>query len=221
MSKSAQASAAKTSRATAAGQAAANQRILERARVHFFEHGYSAFIMDDLAAELGMSKKTLYVHFAGKDEIIRAVLLGLGEEIRRDAEILLGNRHLTFAEKLRGFVEGMIARMASLQPKTIRDLQRFAPDLHQLVVEMRQKNIPYIFGRFLEEGRLCGAVRPTPDAAFAIEFYLHAIQGLLQPASLERLQLHPRMVIAGAIDLFFGGLLTPAGRQDYEKLFPH
>lgn len=205
---------------TVSRQAAANRRILTRARGHFFEHGYNAFTMDDLARELGMSKKTLYVHFAGKDEIIRAVLLGLGEEIRRDAETLLLNRHLTFAEKLRGFVEGMIARMAPLQPRTLRDLQRFAPELHQLVVDLRQKNIPYVFGLFLEEGRISGAVRPDLDASFAIEFYLQAMQGLLHPASLDRLQLHPREIISRAVDLFFGGLLTPSGRQDHEKLFP-
>ena len=201
-------------------QMAVNRRILVRARTHLFEHGYSSFIMDELARELGMSKKTLYVHFSGKAEIVRAVLLELGAEIRRDAEALLANRHLTFAEKLRGFVEGMIARMTPLQPRTLRDLQRFAPDLYQLVDELRQKNIPYIFGRFLEEGRLCGAVNNNVDSAFATEFYLQAIQGLFHPSSLERLQLPPREIVAKAIDLFFGGLLTPAGRQDYEKLFP-
>ena len=201
-------------------QNAADQRILTQARAHFFAHGYSAFTMDDLAAEVGMSKKTLYVHFSGKHEIVRAVLLGLDEEIRLDAETLLGDRRLTFAEKLRGFVEGMLARMAPLQPRTIRDLQRFAPDLYQLLEEIRQKNIPYIFGRFLEEGRISGAVRGDLDSAFAIEFFLQAMQGLLNPAALDRLQIHPREIAAKAIDLFFSGLLTPVGRQDYEKLFP-
>ena len=36
--------------------------------------------MDALAAELGMSKKTLYVHFAGKDEIIGALIGGFAAE---------------------------------------------------------------------------------------------------------------------------------------------
>jgi AcrR family transcriptional regulator len=211
---------ARSSPVAASRPAPVPHRILEQARLHFFEHGYSAFTMDGLAAELGMSKKTLYVHFTGKDEIVRAVINGLGREIRADAETLLHDRHLTFAEKLRGFVEGMVARMASLHPDTIRDLQRFAPELYRLVEEMRGKNIPYVFGRFVEEGQLSGDVRTDLNAAFAIEFYLHAMQGLLHPSSLERLRLHPREVIAGAIDLFFGGLLTSTGRKDYEKLFP-
>src|SRR3954466_14028959 len=104
-------------------------RILQQARRDFFAHGYSRFTMDGLAEELGISKKTLYVHFAGKDEIIGAVVDDLGAEIRADADALLRNRELNLAEKLRGFVEGMLERMAALHPRTVRDLQRFAPKL--------------------------------------------------------------------------------------------
>jgi len=194
-------------------------RILHQARAHFFAHGYCACTMDDLAAELGMSKKTLYVHFSSKEEIMRAVLDGLSREIRADAEALLANRHLGFAEKLRGFAEGMVQRLALLNPRTLRDLQRFAPELYQLTVEMRQKNIPYIFGRFIEEGQLAGKVRTDISPVFAVEFFLQAMQGLIQPATLDRLRLAPHDLLPRAIDLFFGGLLTPAGRKEHEKLF--
>jgi AcrR family transcriptional regulator len=194
-------------------------RILHQAREHFFAHGYSSFTMDDLAAELGMSKKTLYVHFSGKDAIMRAVIEQLGREIRADADALFSNRHLGFSEKLRGFAEGMVQRLALLNPRTVRDLQRFAPDLYQLTVEMRQKNIPYIFGRFIEEGQLAGKVRTDLSPVFAVEFFLQAMQGMIQPATLDRLGLAPRDLLPRAIDLFFGGLLTPAGRKEHEKLF--
>lgn len=194
-------------------------RILRQARAHFFVHGYCQCTMDDLATELGMSKKTLYVHFTGKEEIMRAVLEQLGAEIRADADALLANRHLGFAEKLRGFAEGMVQRLAQLNPRTVRDLQRFAPELYELTVEMRRKNIPYVFGRFIEEGQLAGKVRPDVDPTFAVEFFLQAMQGLIQPATLEHLRLAPRDLVPRAIDLFFGGLLTPAGRKEHEKLF--
>ena len=201
-------------------ESAARARILHRARTDFFARGYSAVTMDDLATELGMSKKTLYLHFTGKDALLREIILALGEEIRTDADALIRNRNLNFAEKLRGFAEGMAQRLQSLTPHTLRDLQRYAPALHALASEMRQQNIPYVFGRFVEEGQLAGMVRTDLNAAFAVEFYLHALQGLLQPATLDRLQLAPREVCARAIELFFGGLLTPAGRQEHEKLFP-
>jgi AcrR family transcriptional regulator len=199
--------------------AAAVARIVRQAREHLFAHGYCRCTMDDLATELGMSKKTLYAHFAGKDDIMRAVLEQLGAEIRADADALLANRALTFAEKLRGFAEGMFERLSRLNPRTPRELQRYAPHLHQLLVEIRQRNIPYVFGRFIEEGRLAGKVRADVDAAFAVEFFLAAMQGLLQSGALERLKVPPRDLVPRAIDLLFDGLLTPAGRKEHEKLF--
>jgi len=194
-------------------------RILQVARAEFFAHGYSGFRMDDLATELGMSKKTLYVHFPGKDSIVRAVIDELFGETRAEAERLLEDPELAFAEKLRGFIAGLMQRMAALQPRTLRDLQRYAPGLHDHIVALRQEHLPYIFGHFVTLGRTAGLVRDDVDTPFAIEFLLHAIQGLLQPPVLERFDLSPREGVARAIRLFFGGILSPAGHQEYENIF--
>jgi AcrR family transcriptional regulator len=195
-------------------------RILRQARRDFFAGGYSQFTMDGLAAELGMSKKTLYVHFAGKDEIIGAVIDHLAAEVRTDADVLLRNRELNLAEKLRGFVEGMVERLSALHPHTMRDLQRFAPPLYDRLEAVRRTTIPYVFGRFVEQGQIEGLIHDELPTAFAVEYFLHAMQGMMHPATLERLRLEPREVIGTAVDLFFGGLLTNAGRKQYEKLFP-
>jgi len=203
-----------------ANQPDSRARILRQARRDFFTTGYSQFTMDGLATELGMSKKTLYVHFAGKDEILGAVIDHLAAEVRADADALLRNRELNLAEKLRGFVEGMVERLAALHPHTMRDLQRFAPQLYERLEAVRRTTIPYVFGRFVEQGQIEGLIRDELPTAFAVEYFLHAMQGLLHPATLERLRLEPRDAIARGIDLFFGGLLTHAGRKQYEKLFP-
>lgn len=194
-------------------------RITQAARAHLFARGYSALTMDDLATDLGMSKKTLYLYFPGKEDLVRQCIHDFGREVRADADAVLRNPRLTFAEKLRGFVEGMLQRLSHLNPHLLRDLQRHAPPLYELTSDIRRKNIPYIFGRLLEEGQLTGMVRHDLNPAFAAEFLLHAMQGLLQSATLGHLPLAPREIFENAMNLFFGGLLTPAGRKDYEKLF--
>jgi hypothetical protein len=85
---------------------------------------------------------------------------------------------------------------------------------------MRRTTIPYVFGRFVEQGQIEGLIRDELPTAFAVEYFLHAVQGMMHPTTLERLRLAPREVVGTAVDLFFGGLLTPAGRKQYEKLFP-
>lgn len=194
------------------------ERIVAEAREHFFRHGYSAFTMDDLASALSMSKKTLYVYFDGKDGLLRAMLEEFAGEIRAVAETLLANRELSFAEKLRAFAGEVMERLGRVSPAILADVNRFAPALQRHIEQLRGKNLPYIFGRFIEEGQKSGAVRGDVSPVFAGEFYLHAMQGLLQPASLQRLRLRPEQAFDAGLGIFFGGLLTPAGQKDYEKL---
>src|SRR5438552_7485549 len=50
------------------------QRIVDAARIHFLSHGFRSVTMDDLAEELGVSKKTLYAHYPGEFDLLDAVL---------------------------------------------------------------------------------------------------------------------------------------------------
>lgn len=50
------------------------QRILDTADRLFYLHGIRAIGVDTVAAEIGISKRTLYNHFPSKDELIKAYL---------------------------------------------------------------------------------------------------------------------------------------------------
>ena len=192
-------------------------RILHAARNQLFSYGYSSFTMDDLARELGMSKKTLYVHFPGKDAIVDRIVeyMGRGMTFRLDA--ITSDPRRSFVQKLCAVVDTVGSVMSKVSQGALRDLQRFAPGAHEKIDQLRQKNIPVFFARLIRAGVAEGKVRKDVDPDFAAQFWLQAIRGLLQPDVLERTQHTPRQTLERAIDLFFGGLLTPAGRQDYEK----
>src|SRR5438046_9908836 len=53
---------------------ASRQLVVDAARTHFFSHGFRSVTMDDLADEMGISKKTLYAHFPGKIDLLETVL---------------------------------------------------------------------------------------------------------------------------------------------------
>lgn len=58
----------------AAAESGTQSRIVDAARRHFLAHGFRNVTMDDLAVELGMSKKTFYAHFPGKVALVESVL---------------------------------------------------------------------------------------------------------------------------------------------------
>jgi AcrR family transcriptional regulator len=194
-------------------------RILTTARHHLFAYGYNALTMDDLAHELGMSKKTLYQHFPGKDAIIGLVIDGIGRTVRAELDTVLNDPKRTFAQKLRAIIDVVAPRLALLTPAVLRELQRYAPEIFLKIDELRQKNIPYVFGRLFRAGIAEGAVRPDLDPDFAAQFWLQAVRGLVHPDTLALTQLTTQQTLQKSLELFTGGLLTPAGRKDYEKLF--
>jgi AcrR family transcriptional regulator len=196
-----------------------NDRIIETAQRHLFTYGYNALTMDDLAHELGMSKKTLYLHFPGKDAIVGLIIDGIGAAMRRELEAVLNHPKFSFVQKLRGVVDVVAPRLALTTPAMLRELQRYAPKIHQKLDELRQKNIPYVFGRLFRDGIKEGAVRADLDPDFAAQFWLQAVRGLVHPDTLALTHLSTKQTLEKALDLFTGGLLTPAGLKDYEKLF--
>jgi TetR/AcrR family transcriptional repressor of mexJK operon len=62
------------------------QAILVAAAGLFMAHGYGAVSMDTIAREAGVSKATLYAHFASKDALFATIIGGKCAEIAFDAE---------------------------------------------------------------------------------------------------------------------------------------
>jgi len=174
--------------------------------------------MDDLAHDLGVSKKTLYAHFPSKEAIADTVVDFIAQTMRSRFDTILNDPKLSFAEKLCAVIETIRNKLSKISPAMLHDLQRFAPVVYQKVDELRKKNIPYVFGRLLRDGIEAGMVRPDLDVEFATEFWLQAIRGLVDPETLDRLQLTPRQIIDKSVPLFYGGLLTAKGRKEYERL---
>lgn len=192
-------------------------RLLDTAHRMLLAYGYQAFTMDQLAHELGVSKKTLYVHFPSKDAIVNRIIEAIGHMLRTRMEAVVGDPALTFTQKLSGVVNAVGSTLANMNPTLLRDLQRFAPTIYHKIENIRQRMIPSVFERLIRAGITEGKVRRDIDPEFAAEFWLHAIRGLVQPAALERSHLTLPATFNQALDLFFAGLLTPVGRKDYEK----
>lgn len=54
-------------------------RIVEAAHAMFWRHGFVRASLDDIAAQAGVTKRTLYQHFRSKDDLMAAVLLQASE----------------------------------------------------------------------------------------------------------------------------------------------
>src|SRR5262249_22532522 len=132
----------------------AAQRIVIAARRHFFAHGFRSVTMDDLAEELGMSKKTLYDSFASKTDLLRAVLLDKFRSIETDLERIVSGSSTGVLDSLHQLLACVQRHAEEIQPPFVRDIRREAPEMFQLVQSRRRDVIKRLFGRIFDVERV-------------------------------------------------------------------
>jgi AcrR family transcriptional regulator len=178
----------------------------------FLGSGFNRVLMDDLARELGMSKKTLYSHFGSKEELLRAVLMRRTGGVDRGLEAIISTKE-SFPAKLGHLVRFLHGQMAEMSPIFLEDIRRYAPECFRVVEEFRARAIPRYFGRLFEEGIRTGHVRRQVNRTVLIRMLVLSVQGILRPDTVEELHLRPREALDHILAILFDGILTPQGRR--------
>lgn len=192
---------------------ASRERIVAVARRHFLTHGLRGVTMDELAGELGMSKKTLYAHFPGKTALVEAVLLQKFEEIEGQLERIDSERSSDLTATLHRMLACFQRHADEIHPPFLRDIQREAPGVFELVEARRRSIVQRYFGRFLSEGRRAGIIREDIGADLMLEILLGAVQAVMNPPQMARLELTVKSGLLAIINVFLKGVVTEKGRS--------
>jgi len=194
-----------------AGGSPVRQRIVAGARGHFFAHGFRGVTMDDLAQELGMSKKTLYAHFRSKKELLEAVLADKFQ--RADAELAqVTSGGPDIEATMRQLLASLQRHLQEIQPPFVRDMHRTAPEIFASIQSRRREMVERHFGRVLREGRRKGIIRKDIPATLMIEILLGAIDSIMNPAKIMELGLAPEEALSTILAIFFQGVITEGKR---------
>lgn len=187
-------------------------RVRERILVAFSSKakrsGIRAVVMGELASELRMSPVTLYKHFAGKHDLVSAMVdawalelaaidaLDLGEVDDRDAALA----------RLLDWADAWTASLSNVSPAFFQDLHRDHPECWARFneqIEARKRAAAPILGPFL---------RPelSPNAALLMLDYL--VTHVADPRSAERLGVSRREAVRTAVSIWGDGALQPRAR---------
>jgi AcrR family transcriptional regulator len=192
---------------------AGRQQIVEAARAHFFSHGFRSVTMDDLAEELGISKKTLYAHFPGKIALLEAVLAnkfaGVEAKLR---EVSLAHLH-DFPAALHALLANMQVELDEIKPPFVRDMRQKAPQVFKIVERRRAALIERFFGKLFVEGQRTGMVRKDIPAKLIVEILLAVVQAIMNPPKMEELGMMPKEGFAGILKIVLEGALSGKGRK--------
>ena len=133
--------------------------------------GIRSVSMDDIARELGISKKTLYQTVENKEELVHLVL---EEDTRQDLCIMTDNRHEA-ADAIDEFLRNsryFIREMRKVSPTAMHDLRKYYPDIWHNQVKAHQQEFHKGVRANIERGMEEGLYRHDIDAEVIANLYV-------------------------------------------------
>jgi len=166
------------------------ERIIDSACRQILKYGVKRFTIQDIASDLGISKKTFYGYFASKDEVIAAVS-EMVMNMDKEAHLKAVNAPVGFCEKLDLLIDTHSHRQMPLA--FLSDLKRFYPDIwdHNISPAFRSQIYTELINQGIREGIIRSDINPIileviidnaievlTDSRFMAEHDLSLQQGL-------------------------------------------
>ena len=179
-------------------------RILDHAETRLLEQGFRGMRVDELARDVGISKRTLYEQFRTKEEMAREALARLTEGMHAECDRILAET-ADEAEQLRAIVLLMCRRYSRARPPFYRDLET-TPVLTELIEEARRESYAKIDG-VIQAGIERGRFRADLEPRLVRMTLLAACDTIIQPQAFPE-QMTPESAYCGILDVILNGVLT-------------
>jgi AcrR family transcriptional regulator len=196
-------------------------RIVEGARQSFFEYGFSRVTMDEIAENLGMSKKTLYKHFSSKEDLLKSVITSHCNGMDVRVQPIMENTTTDFIEKMLIMGPIIAENIAKIPVLFLKDLEKNSPETWREYQEWRRSSIIANFGKFLTEGIQQGVFRNDLHVEGVVTMYLTIIEGMFRSEVLSKLPLTPAQVYTMIARVLTEGIIDESARKEFfEKTRP-
>ncbi len=154
-------------------------RILNACQILIMEYGYRGFSMNQLAQRAGVSKRTLYRYFPGKDAVIEACLDYFMRSMAESVDRLLEQEKDPARLVNLAFANLIAQGSFTLNPRSMDELRRFYPHLWERIDLFRQDRIRHIFSSLSSLHNLVPF--NDIDPRIALTAILASIQAILNP----------------------------------------
>lgn len=117
------------------------QDIIQKIADIYFRYGIKSVTMDDLARELGISKKTLYLHFNDKKEVVIKVIDHIIKAQKCGISDALNKPDTNAIDKLMMMTHFFAEHLRNSNASLTYDLQKYYPDVWDEVIEFKREEV--------------------------------------------------------------------------------
>jgi TetR/AcrR family transcriptional regulator, cholesterol catabolism regulator len=192
------------------------EKLLRGADELFMKYGLRSVSMDDIARHLGVSKKTIYQHFADKDEVVASVAKShMARQREQFDKIAIESRNPV--EELVKISFCLRENLKDINPSVLFDMQKYHQSAWNEWLKFKQKFIRENIIRSLKQGIEDGYFRDDVNMEIIATMRLEQVQMAFDGSVFPRDKFNIPEVQAQLFDHFIYGLFTDKGKKLYQK----
>jgi len=193
------------------------EKILDYTEEKFFKDGFYKTSMDLLAAEMRMSKKTIYKFFPSKEELVKAITNRFKNRMKGIIVPLL-NSDKNAVEKLIGLITILSKTTTKISMRLLDDMQKHFPliwkEIDKFRTEMMFNNITRVIDQGKKEGLI--ANYPTP---IIMNIFVSSIRATVNPEFVVHNNFSLTVSAQTTFKIILRGILTEKGKKFLIKSF--
>lgn len=191
-------------------------QIIRKAMSLFMQYGIKSVSMDDLSREMGISKKTLYQHFADKKELVnKAFETHILKDEKMCCTIMEESKNAI--QQLMDLAKHLVETFTKLNPSTIFDIQKYYPNSWKLFSKHRSEFIHKQIANNLELGVQTGLYRKELDIEVTALLYISLVDAMVKPSVYAGNSLRHLDVFVQVFDYHLHAIMSDEGRTYFNS----
>jgi len=185
-------------------------RIKQASQELFMQYGIRSISMDDLAAAIGISKKTIYQYFADKDSLVLEIVESMLDENTKACEERKAIAENVIHESFLA-IDITMELFRSMNPMLVNDLYKYHPRAYKQFANHKNN---YLFNTIKENiiiGIAEGYYREDIDADHMARFRVESILIPFSPDYYSKVNNSLAHIHLELFYLFLYGISTPLG----------
>lgn len=191
------------------------EKIILFSKETFLKNGFYKITMDEIAAGLRISKKTIYKYFPSKSKLLDAVVRAFQISIKKRLNKIISEQDNSIL-KIKVLANFLASLSFEISSKIMYDLQTHRPDLWKKIDNFRSTVIEEVWENIINSGKKEKCIINKPNDII-MTIILASIRDVINPTFLITHNYSMKEAFEITFEIIISGILTDKGKKLYYK----
>lgn len=193
------------------------EKILNKAEEMFLEFGFKSVTMDDLANELGVSKKTIYEFFNNKLDLIESVAIFIRDKIHQEIDQII-SKHYDPIQEMFEIKKVVMRRLKNQKSSPQYQLQKYYPKIFDNLKQSQVCKMEDCISNNIERGLAENYYRNDINKVFVCRIYIAGMLNLKDEELFKDSELTPKQLYEEFMKYHLRSIVDTKGKSRLAEL---